>query len=1448
MRISNLSHPRFLLLLFCSLFISAAARSQTPSASSRIVERVNESALTPLMGNTHPLAQARFDQGVAPPDLPMERMLLVLKRSDAQEAALDALLDAQQDPNSASYHQWLTPDAFGQQYGPGDQDIQAVAAWLVSHGFQIGGISRGRTVIEFSGTAAQVQQAFHTEIHKYVVNGETHWANASDPQIPQALAPVIVGINSLHNFAKKPAHRIGGVYSKSRLTGEVKSLRPGFTYPGGTNLCGPTSICYFVGPYDFAKIYNVLPLWNASPAIDGTGQSIAILGRSDIVLQDVRDFRALFNLPKNDPNFIVNGVDPGIVSGDETEAVLDVEWSGAVAKGATIHLVISSSTETTDGVDLSAVYAVENNVAPIVNESFLQCELFLGAAGNSFENAIREQAAAQGITFFTSAGDQGSAGCDNSASNPPAPATYGLMVNGLATSPYGVAVGGTDFLNSGPNYTINSLQAASPYWRATNDANLASALGYIPESSWNSTCTNNIFVVLGLGSSPEVSCNNARLSSLVDTDGGSGGKSNCINPTGSLPSSCTGGYAKPSWQVAPGVPADGARDIPDVSLFASNGFMGSAYVICEADQTQSQSPCGLTSYQYDFLTIGGTSASSPSFAGIMAMVNQYTQSAGQGNANHVLYKLASSTAQRSANCSSSTNPASTCIFNDVTSGTIATPCAAASPNCTLAVPADTYGILSGYSAGTGYDLATGLGSVNAYNLIHNWSAPGIATATSLSLNSGKTVSITHGQQVPFAISVLPSAATGEVSLIGSPTTGTSVAMGSFLTLQNGAVSGTTSSLAGGTSYQLKAHYAGDSVYAPSDSTPITVTVAPEPSTTLISIPVFDTTGNETGDTPSSLVYGSQYIARVDVGNAKAAVTFPMRPVCSQLNCPTGSVTLTDSFNGGPQTPLGTTGVYPLNGEGFAEDQSVQLSGGTHQFSASYTGDASYNPSSGNYKLVVSPAPTTTLAGNPPLPPNIVTPFGLGAIIQTNSPGVMPSCNVTFYDGNTPVPGTVTCSGQNGGPTWGAFLQPSLQITTTTRGIHTYTAKFNGDSNYSASTGPALTTNVSYGTIISLTVDNSIVQYGSNITLTAIVDTFQPQSPPISNQVSFYEGENQVSGTVVYTAIKDASGNVAMQASLTIAPQSSSWFNAIFPGDANYGGAGSSEVFVTVNIPDFTVGVNPTSLTITAGQSATAVVTVTPASSSTGPVTLSCSPYSLPAGAQCSFSPPVVTLSGGNSATSTLTMTTLQPSSTNTVALGLPKFHKSPSFLSGGRILGAFLCLICFLFISISRGLRRHPLRLAFTSACILGFVISCGTGGSGSGNNGTGGNGGGTVNQVSTSISLTTSAVKAPPTAVPTIQAKISSSEPVTGTVTFYDQGTILNVVTVLSDGTAVLPGFSPYPGTHVFTASYSGDTKNLPSTTTAPLDQAITGTIYTGVAGTTGSLMRSATVPITIQ
>ena len=989
MRMSRVSQPTLFFLFFCLMLIPAAAWPQTPLSQSRIVVQVNESALVTLRGNTHPLAQSQFDRGAAPPDFPMARMLLVLKRSDAQEAALEALLDAQQDRNSASYHQWLTPDAFGRQFGPSDQDIQTVASWLLSHGFQVAPISRGRTVIEFSGAAAQVQQAFHTEIHKYTINGEEHWANASDPQIPAALSPVIEGVVSLHNFPKQPAYHLGGVFSKSRATGRVASLQPGYTLP---NACGGIP-CYFLGPYDFATIYNVLPLWSTTPAaIDGTGQNIAILGESNINLQDVADFRGLFGLPPNVPNVIIDGADPGLVSMAETEADLDVEWSGAVAKGATISLVIAQPTEATEGVDLAAVRAVEDNIAPIISESFLQCELFLGTAGNTFENAIREQAAAQGITFLTASGDQGAAGCDFFSGNVPAPATHGLMVNGLATSPYGVAVGGTDFLNFGPTY---NQKAPSPYWSPTNDPHQASALGYVPETTWNSTCTNNVFEVFEYGATPEASCNSSRALNWVETIAAGGGKSNCTSPSGS---SCGGGYGKPSWQSAPGVPADGARDIPDVSLFASSGFMGSAYIVCEADQPQGHGSCALNTPDYGFLGVGGTSASTPAFAGIIALVNQFTQSTGQGNANHILYKLAASAPQTSASCNASSNPASGCIFNDVTNGTIATPCTAHSPDCTLSIASDTYGVLSGYSAATGYDLATGLGSVNAYNLVHAWAQPGISTTTTLSLNSNKGVSITHGQAVPFNISVSPAPTTGDVSLIGFPSTGNPVSMGGFLTLQNGAVSGSTTSLAGGTSYQVKAHYAGDNTYAPSDSLPVTVTVAPEPSTTLISIPVFDpTTGRETGNAPASLVYGSPYIERVDVGNSKATLTFPMQPVCAQLTCPTGNVTLSDSVSGG------ASGIFPLNSEGYTEYQSIQLTGGTHQLTASYPGDKSYQPSSKTYSITITPVATSITQSFTVIDAVVGTPFFASVTGYSQAiSGVAPTGTVTFYDGKTQI--------------------------------------------------------------------------------------------------------------------------------------------------------------------------------------------------------------------------------------------------------------------------------------------------------------------------------------------------------------------------------------------------------------------------------------------------------------
>jgi subtilase family serine protease len=1429
------------MLLFCSLFISAAARSQTPSTPSRIVERVNESALTALRGNSHPLAQARDDQGIAPPDLPLARMLLVLKRSDAQEAALDALLDAQQDPNSASYHQWLTPDSFGQQFGPADQDIQEVAAWLASHGFQIGGISRGRTVIEFSGTAAQVQQAFHTEIHKYLVNGETHWANASDPQIPQALAPVIMGINSLHNFAKNPAHRVGGVFTKSRITGEVKSLQPTFTFQGG-NQCGQTGFCYYLSPYDFAKIYNVLPLWNGTPAVDGTGQNIAILGRSEIVPQDVRDFRALFSLPPSEPDIIVNGVDPGFIAEDETEAVLDVEWSGAVAKGATIHLVISSSTEMTDGVDLSAVYAVENNTAPIISESFGQCELFLGASGNAFANAIRQQAAAQGITFLTSSGDQGSSACDHFNGNAPSPASDGLMVNGLASSPYGVAVGGTDFLNFGPNYTLNSLNAASPYWNITNDTNQASALGYVPESTWNSTCTNNIFVVFKYGGTSEASCNNSQAANWVENVGGSGGKSNCTNTNGATPSSCTGGYAKPSWQSAPGVPADGARDIPDVSLFASAGFMGSAYIICQADQTQSRGSCGLNSFQYDFLAVGGTSAAAPSFAGIMALVNQYAQSAGQGNANHVLYKLASSPAQRNANCNSSTNPVSSCIFNDVTSGTIEAPCTPGSPNCNRSLASDLYGILSGYSAGTGYDLATGLGSVNAYNLVHNWGTPGISTATSLTLNSGNKVSIVHGQAVPFSISVSPSAATGNVSLIGSPATGSSVEMGSFLTLQNGTTTGTTTALAGGASYQLKAHYAGDSVYAPSDSVPVSVTVAPEPSTALITIPVFDPkTGHETSDAPASLVYGSPYIERVDVGNTKAAVSFPMKTVCTLGSCPTGTVTLSDSLNGGPQTLLGTNGSFALNSEGYAEYFSIQLSGGTHQLSASYSGDGSFTASATAYSLAVTPAPTQ--AASPSVTSSTVagSPTFMSVNINTTVyNAAAPTGTITFYDGATPITGNVNINSQPGTAFSTSSLSGSTVGTFATSGSHSITAKYSGDSNYESVTSSATPISVYYPTITMESANSTTINLGQSVTITATV-TSTYKSPAMTGTFQFLSNYSPVGGPVTPVLSTDGSGNQVLTASFTTTPANAVSIGANYSGDPNFQQS-NTQIYITVNIPDFSLNVPANPLTVSAGQSGSLSIAVDPASNMASAVLVTCG-GSLPVGYSCSVSPPTVSLSNSVNGSFVFSVAPIATGASPAAhrVLAANRFRQFPLGPTGFVSLGLFAGLASLtLFIAPRRSFCwRVATRVVTVS--VISLALGCSGGSSG------GGGGGVTPPSTKPTVTtLTTSAAKVAQFSQLTLTATVSGNGTATGSVTFYASGNYLGTSNLVGN-TATLTPTAYNPGIFSLTAQYQGDTLNNPSNSST-VNESVTGSTTAYVQGQTSTTYHIANVTITIQ
>jgi subtilase family serine protease len=751
MRIKPLLVCACLLAVLSVAFLSQRSAGQSTIAPSLITQPIDEGKLVMLPGNTHPLARAKYDQGPAPASLAMDRMMLVLKTTSAQGAALETLLAQQQDRSSPNYHKWLTPEEFGAQFGVSDADIQKITSWLAAHGFHIDSVANGRNVIQFSGNAGQVQSAFHTAIHKYTVNSQEHWANASDPSIPAALMPAVTGVASLNNFPRRAAHRLAGTFTRDMATGKLKAVKPQFTYASGCQ--GTTgSECYGVAPYDFATIYNILPLWNAG--ITGTGQTIAIVSDSDINPADLTNFRSLFGLPAANftrtytPGFSSSnpGIQPcSLPTGDECEADIDVEWSGAVAPGASINLVISA-TGASFGGDISAQFIIDNpaevNNAKIIGYSYGECEFFLGTAGNAFyggtptlKDSVGEwkQAAAEGITVVVSTGDTGSAGCD---SDTEPIAQYGIAVNGVASTPYNVAVGGTDF---------NDATNPTTYWNSSNPSatTQASVKGYIPEVTYNDTCTNTIIeALLDLGGDIETDCNElatqANLNFLVAPGGGSGGVSACTtsdynttNQTG-LFSTCSGGYAKPSWQTALTI-SDGKRDLPDFAIFAGDSTVQNFYDYCEADFDPQGAACSLTSGSGsspypDIQMVGGTSVSAEVFAGMVALLNQSTGSA-QGLVNTNLYALAG---QTWANCQSGGAQTSACIFNQVTSGTIAMPCDViltagnGATGCDVLVNTDEIGETYqtnqalAYNAGPGYNLATGLGSLNVASLVNEW--------------------------------------------------------------------------------------------------------------------------------------------------------------------------------------------------------------------------------------------------------------------------------------------------------------------------------------------------------------------------------------------------------------------------------------------------------------------------------------------------------------------------------------------------------------------------------------------------------------------------------------------------------------------------------------------------------------------------------------------------------
>ncbi|HKT48614.1 MAG TPA: Ig-like domain repeat protein [Candidatus Acidoferrales bacterium] len=959
MELRSRNASRCALAACAALFLfSSSVEAQSQVVRPRVTQAIDENTRVTLRGNVHRLARPEFDRGAAPADLRLDRMLLVLKRGPEQESTLQKLLDAQQDRLSPQYHRWLTPEEFGKQFGPAESDIAAITDWLTNSGFQNIRVSRGRTVIEFSGTAAQVQQSLGTPIHRFVVNGEEHWANASDPEIPMALAPVVAGVFSLHNFYKHPSSHL----VQERVEAKVQSgAKPQITSTDGK--------LHALVPSDYYTIYNFNPLQI------GTDAKIAIVGRSNINLQDVSYFHFWTNDQAEQPQVILNGPDPGdLGGGEENEAVLDTTWAGAVAPTAWLALVVSKSTAATDGVDLSEIYIIDNNLADIMSESFSDCEANLTMTEAEAGASLAQQAAAQGITYVVSSGDSGAAGCDDPHTE--ATATRANSVNALASNPYTVAVGGTMFNENGQ---------PSRYWNAANQpGTLASVLSYIPENVWNESCKS--------------------------------GQTGCTKPS----IWATGGgtsafYARPSWQTGVGgIPSDTWRHIPDVSLTAA---AHDPYLICIRGSCVPNAQ-----QQISFASISGTSASAPAFAGILALVAQQTQ-VRLGQPNYVLYRLAAAETLGQCNASSTgAPPLSTCVFNDVTSGN-------------NAVPGETgYGTPAGnYSSGTGYDQATGLGSVNVATLVNAWNSVTFnSTNTNFSISPTTAV---HGDPLSVTVNVTPGNGTGNPSGVvwllqdGFPNgnlVGGNTADVLPLDAQS-SFNGVTHLLPGGT-YNVKAHYAGDGTYGGSDSSPaIQVTIQREATTTTFSVLTTDA-GNNLVPLSSPSPFGTPVYYKAHVSGT------------SGYGTPGAYVYFWDT-NG-----FGATNVYlDKNGDALAGPIN-NIAAGPHSITASYNGDNSFSDSfnATPINFTIQTLPTTTTIGSELSPQGLM----LIATVNASGAGTPPSGMVTFSNGPA-VLATVPLT--NGGGSGSALrATASFDGTQLPAGQYSVTASYSGDGDYTAS--------------------------------------------------------------------------------------------------------------------------------------------------------------------------------------------------------------------------------------------------------------------------------------------------------------------------------------------------------------------------------------------------------------
>jgi len=1029
-------------------------------------ESLDETQRVTLTGNVHPVARVGEDLGAAPDNQQTGSMFLVLSRSDLAQRSLDRLALEVSQPGTAQYRHWITPDEYGAKFGVSQSDVDQVVSWMEANGLTVESVPAARNVIRFSGTMSGLRSAFHTEIHRYAVGSRIELANNAEPSIPRALAPVVRGIAGLTNIRPR---------SNVVLAGSKSGPAPQFTsYGGQTWGAGSYDVNFEPVAGDAAVLYDA-PNPAMNPKYTGTdwngqGVTVGIAGDSNLsskAIEDIARYRSLFlNEPlataKADPQLpkmVVDGDDPG-ENGDELEALTDVEMVSAMAPKAMITLYTAASTDLQYGLFLAIERAITDNNVQILNISFSECEQSLGASDNQLIEELYQQAAAQGISITVSSGDSGSANCDGAGIG--TVAQSGLAVNGLASTPWNIAVGGTDFdvlyttnLATIEKYvsvpsSSNSIAGTSPYF--------TSALGYIPEEPWNdasasfTTYTNNTPYLYG-----------GNASNLSDLGGGGGASAAAVCPgsvtTAGACSVHMTGYQKPAFQSSL-TPSDGVRDLPDVSFFSGvpmsddgdsqnftaawglcadgtvNTSSGSTYSDCQTVPASGGTGCGGTcSPNYNTTTVtpvGGTSTSAPLMAGVLALVIESQGGNRLGQADPVLYNLAAN------------HPAD---FHDVTAGNNAVACLAGSSNC------GSNGFLAGFNAVTGYDLASGIGSLDVAAIIRDWSTVKLASSSvtvqagtsATTLGSGP-VTVAHGTTVYFDVVLGQPRGTGAVSLVYSANGATRSI--TSVPLSAGQASFSTAALPGG-AYTVYAEYGGDSNYAGSQSAGISFNVTAESSALSATVNAYDA---QAGNPTTTMTYGDSFYANV-VPQGSSEGTSAATPA-------TGTVTLSlDSVQVATLT-LDAEGKvsYQLNSSSLTPN-----SGKAHLIKAQYGGDASYGPSSTSVSVVVQPAPPVQAAAGP-APGTVWTATqnntGVGIGFNVWSLGVAPTGTVAFTMNGQSLGSPVAIWSQAGNAgEWVAGA--TIAVTPSQIGAGktaTFTATYSGDGNYAA-TG-ALTTSIS----------------------------------------------------------------------------------------------------------------------------------------------------------------------------------------------------------------------------------------------------------------------------------------------------------------------------------------------------------------------------------------------------